>query len=126
MSMGTRTHQLAMFVAYESPLQLFSGNPSDAYPEIAYTTYLASLPTTWDETIALDAKVGDYLLLARRKERDWYLVAMTDWNARELEADLSFLGKAKFRRLLLRMESTAKKILATTKWDTNSSMDLQE
>jgi alpha-glucosidase len=97
MSMGTRTHQLAMFVAYESPLQLFSGNPSDAYPEVAYTTYLASLPTTWDETIALDAKLGDYLLLARRKERDWYLVAMTDWNARELDVDLSFLGKEKFR-----------------------------
>ncbi len=97
MSMGTRTHQLAMFVAYESPIQMFSGNPSDAWPEVAYTTYLASLPTTWDETIVLDAKLGDYLLLARRKDKDWYLVAMTDWSSRDLKANLSFLGDGKFR-----------------------------
>ncbi len=97
MSMGTRTHQLAMFVAYESPIQMFSGNPSDAWPEVAYTTYLASLPTTWDETVVLDAKLGDYLLLARRKDKDWYLVAMTDWSSRDLKANLSFLGDGKFR-----------------------------
>jgi alpha-glucosidase len=97
MSQGTRCHQLAMFVAYESPLQMYSGNPSDAWPEIGYTTYLASLPTTWDETVVLDAKLGDYLLVARRKENDWYLVSMTDWTPREFEANLSFLGKGQFR-----------------------------
>lgn len=97
MSQGTRCHQLAMFVAYDSPLQMFSGNPSQAWPEVGYTTYLASLPTTWDETIVLDARLGDYLLMARRKENDWYIVSMTDWTPRELEADLSFLSKGSFR-----------------------------
>lgn len=97
MSQGTRAHQLSMFIAYDSPLQLFAGNPSDAYPEVNFTTYLGSLPTTWDDTKVLDAKLGDYLVMARRKDNDWYLVAMTDWTPRELKADLSFLGEGKFR-----------------------------
>ncbi|HEY0744139.1 MAG TPA: glycoside hydrolase family 97 protein [Chryseosolibacter sp.] len=97
MSQGTRCHQLAMFVVYESPLQMFSGSPSDAYKEVDYTTFLASLPTTWDETVVLDAKLGDYVVVARRKDQDWYLAAMTDWSARTLEVDLTFLGKGDFR-----------------------------
>lgn len=96
MSMGTRCHQLAMFVAYESPLQLFSGNPSDALLDETYTRFLGTLPTTWDETVVLDAKISDYLLLARRKDSDWYLTAMTDWTERNLTADLSFLGSGSY------------------------------
>lgn len=99
MSQGTRTHQLAMFVVYESPIQMFSGNPSDAFPEVGFTTYLASLPTTWDDTRILDAKLGDYLVIARRKDNDWYLAAMTDWDAREMEISLSFLAEGKYRAL---------------------------
>jgi len=97
MSQGTRTHQLAMFVAYESPIQMFSGNPSDAYPEIALTTFLASIPTTWDDLSVIDAKLGDYLVVARKKNNDWYLAAMTDWNAREIEVKLSFLQDGLYR-----------------------------
>lgn len=97
MSQGTRVHQLAMFVAYESPLQMFSGNPSDATSETAYTTYLTSLPTTWDDSKVLDAKLGDFLVIARRKNNDWYLTAMTDWTAREIKVDLSFLEKGQYR-----------------------------
>ncbi len=96
MSQGTRCHQLAMFVAYDSPLQMFSGNPSDALKEPDYTSFLLSLPTTWDETKVLDAKLGDYLIMIRKKDNDWYLTAMTDWTARELEVDLSFLGNGNF------------------------------
>jgi alpha-glucosidase len=97
MSMGTRCHQLAMFVVYESPLQLFSGNPSDALKEEAYIKYLGSIPTTWDETVVLEARIGDYVLLARRKNEDWYLAGMTDWTGRVTEAKLSFLGAGKYR-----------------------------
>lgn len=96
MSQGTRCHQLAMFVAYDSPLQMFSGNPSDALREPEYTAFLLSLPTTWDETKVLDARLGDYLILVRKKGDDWYLTAMTDWTAREFEVDLSFLGDGGF------------------------------
>lgn len=97
MSQGTRTHQLAMFVAYDSPIQMFSGNPTDAEQEVAFTTYLGSLPTTWDDTRALEARLGDYLVVARRKDNDWYVAAMTDWTPREVKIDLSFLAPGKFR-----------------------------
>ena len=96
MSQGTRTHQLAMFITYDSPLQIFSGNPSDAMLEPEYTTYLASIPTSWEDTYVVDAKLGDYLIMARKKGNDWYLSAMTDWSPREFEIDLSFLGEGKF------------------------------
>lgn len=96
MSQGTRTHQLAMFIVYESPLQLFCGNPSDAWKEKDFMKFLASFPTTWDETVVLDAKLGDYVLLARRKGSDWFMAAMGDWTARELKIDFSFLGDGQF------------------------------
>lgn len=96
MSQGTRCHQLSMFVAYDSPLQMFSGNPSDALREPEYTSFLLSIPTTWDDTKVLDAKLGDYLIMARQKGNDWYVTAMTDWTAREFEVDLSFLGSGNF------------------------------
>lgn len=97
MSQGTRCHQLAMFVAYDSPLQMFSGNPSDALEEPQYTSFLLSLPTTWDDTVVPDAELGNYLVMARQKGDDWFLAAMTDWSARDIEVDLSFLGPGHFR-----------------------------
>jgi alpha-glucosidase len=97
MSMGTRCHQLAMFVVYESPMQLFSGNPSDALKEEAYIKFLASIPTTWDETVVLDAKIGEYVVIARRKSTDWYVGAMTNWSDRELNVTVPFLGPGKFK-----------------------------
>lgn len=97
MSQGTRVHQLAMFVVYESPLQLFAGNPSLAAKEKEYITFLGSIPTTWDDTHALDGKLGDYLVIARKKGNDWYVAAMGDWTARELEIDLSFLSGGNYQ-----------------------------
>lgn len=96
MSQGTRAHQLAMFIVYESPLQLFCGNPSDAWKEKDFMRFLTSFPTTWDETVVLDAKLGDYLVLARRKGNRWFVGAMGDWAAREIDVDLSFLGAGEF------------------------------
>ena len=100
MSQGTRCHQLAMFVAYDSPLQMFSGNPSDALKEPGYTSFLLSLPTTWDDTRVLAAKLGDYLIVARKKGNDWYIAAMTDWTGRQVEVDLAFLEDGDFTALI--------------------------
>ena len=96
MSQGTRVHQLAMLVTYESPLQMFSGNPADGYREPEYTAFMGSLPTTWDDTRVLHAKLGDYLVIARRKGNDWYIGGMTDWTARALEIDMSFLASGEY------------------------------
>jgi len=96
MSQGTRCHQLAMYVVYESPVQMLADNPSNYLREPECMEFLAKVPTVWDETLALDAKVADYVLVARRHGKDWYVGAMTDWTARTLTADLSFLGTGTF------------------------------
>ncbi len=97
MSQGTRCHQLAMFVVYESPLQMLCDSPSAYEREPEIMDFLATVPTVWDETKALDAKVGDYLVVARRSGAEWYVGAMTDWTPRDLEVDLSFLGAGEYR-----------------------------
>jgi len=96
MSFGTRCQQLAMFVVYESPMQFFSGNPSQGLLEPAFMDLLGSIPTTWDNTMVLDAKVGDYIITARKKNNDWYIGAMNDLTAREFTIPLNFLEDANF------------------------------
>lgn len=92
MSLGTRCHQLAMYVVYESPLQMLADTPSNYLQEPDAMEFLGLIPTVWDETRVLDGRIGDYVVIARRKGRDWYVGAMTDWTPRELEIDLSFLS----------------------------------
>jgi alpha-glucosidase len=92
MSMGTRCHQLAMYVIYESPLQMLADSPSNYLKEPECMEFLAKVPTVWDETKVLDAKVADYVLVARKNGDEWYIGAMTDWTGRELTIDFSFLG----------------------------------
>ncbi|MTI38720.1 glycoside hydrolase family 97 catalytic domain-containing protein, partial [Fulvivirga lutimaris] len=92
MSLGTRAHQVAMYVVYEAPLQMMCESPSRYYQEQETVDFITQIPTTWDETVVLKGAVGDYIAVARRKGNKWYIGAMTDWDARSLELDLSFLG----------------------------------
>ena len=91
MSQGTRCHQLAMFVLYESPLQVLCDTPSAYEAEPKILAFLSGVPTVWDETKPLDGKIDDYLVLARKSGSDWYAAAMTDWTPRTLELSLDFL-----------------------------------
>lgn len=96
MSLGTRCHQLAMYVVFESPLQMLADAPSQYLEEEECMEFLSAVPTVWDETEVLDAKFGDYVLIARRNGDEWYVGAMTDWNARDLEVDFSFLERGNY------------------------------
>lgn len=103
MSMGTRCHQLAMYVIYESPLQMLCDSPTKYYREADCMKFLADVPTVWDQTVVLDARVSDYLLMARQHGENWYIGGMTDWDEREMMLDLSFLPKGeKFKMILYR------------------------
>jgi alpha-glucosidase len=95
-SQGTRCHQLAMYVVYESPLQMLADSPSNYMNEPECMEFLSEVPSVWDETIVLEAKTGDYVLLARRNGGKWFLGGMTDWTPREFTLDLSFLPKGKY------------------------------
>lgn len=90
-SLGTRVHQMAMYAVYESPLQMLADNPSNYMREQECTSFITSMPVVWDETRVLHASIGDYIVVARRSGRDWYIGGMTDWNPREFSIDLSFL-----------------------------------
>ena len=96
MAMGTRCHQLAMYVVYEGPLQMLADTPSNYLREPEAMEFLSVVPTEWDETKVLDAKIADYVLVARRNGRDWYVGAMGDWTTRDLDVDLSFLPDGNF------------------------------
>ena len=95
-SLGTRCHQLAMYVVYEAPLQMLSDSPSNYFREPEAMEFLAAVPTEWDETKVLDAKIADYVVVARRNGHEWYIGGMTDWTPRELDIDLSFLPDGNF------------------------------
>jgi len=96
MSQGTRCHQLAMYVVFESPLQMLSDSPSNYLREPEMMEFLAPVPTEWDETKVLDGKIAQYVAVARRNGKDWYVGAMTNWSARELDIDFSFLPEGTF------------------------------
>jgi alpha-glucosidase len=91
MSQGTRCHQLALYVIFESPLVMLCDNPTNYKREKESTTFIASVPTTFDESLALDGKISEYAAIARRKGNAWYIGAVTNWTARNIELDLSFL-----------------------------------
>ena len=92
MSQGTRAHQVAMYTTFEAPLQMLADSPSRYMKEQPTTDFISQIPTTFDETVAIDGKLGEYTVIARRKGSVWYVAAMTDWTPRELRIPLSFLS----------------------------------
>jgi len=96
MSMGTRCHQLAMYVVYESPLQMLADNPSNYMREEESTRFIASVPVVWDDTHVLEAKIGDYVGLARKSGNDWFIGIMGDGEAHEFDIDFSFLDDGEY------------------------------
>jgi alpha-glucosidase len=101
MSQGTRCHQLAMYVVYESPLQMLADCPSNYMREPECMEFLSAVPTTWDETRVLNGLIGQYVTVARKKGDTWYIGSMTDWNPREMMLELTFLGKGTYEVVAL-------------------------
>jgi alpha-glucosidase len=96
MSLGTRCHQLAMYTLYEAPLQMLSDNPTAYLQDSTCTRFIAAFPTVFDETVAIDGTVGEFAAIARRKGSTWYIGALTNWTARDLDIPLSFLGEGDY------------------------------
>ncbi|MBN1924959.1 MAG: glycoside hydrolase family 97 protein [Prolixibacteraceae bacterium] len=96
MSKGTRCAQMAMYVLFEAPFQMLSDNPTVYRKEQECTDFIAKVPTTFDETVALAGEVGEFAAIARRKGDTWYVGALTNWAPRELEIDFSFLDRGNY------------------------------
>lgn len=96
-SQGTRCHELSKYVIFESPLQMLADEPTAYEPEKECMKFLAEVPSVWDETLILDAKVGEHILMARRKGDTWYVGGMTGSVAQTISMDLSFLGSGVYQ-----------------------------
>ena len=102
MSQGTRCRQLAMYVIFDSPFNMLCDSPQHYEAEKESTDFIASVPTVWDETLPVDGKVGDYIVMARRKGDVWYVGGLTDWEKRTVKVDLSFLGEGEWEVELIK------------------------
>ena len=102
MSKGTRCHQLAQYIVFEVPLQMLSDSPTLYMREQECTDFITGVPTVFDETVPLDGKVGEYVAIARQKGETWYVGAMTNWTARELTLDLSFLEEGHYQAIVFK------------------------
>lgn len=100
MSQGTRCRQLAEYVIFTSPLNMLCDNPCNYEAEPECTDFIASVPTVWDESVPIDGRVGEYVLMARRRGDTWYVGGLTDWNSRTVSIDLSFLAPGSYEMAL--------------------------
>ena len=110
MSQGTRCRQLALYMTLDSPFNMLCDTPSNYEREKECTEFISTIPTVWEETIVLDGKMGDYIITARRKGDTWYIGGLTDWEARDLEVDLSFLGDKAYNGKLFKDGVNASRI----------------
>lgn len=90
-SVGTRCHQLGMYVVYESPLQMLADSPSNYYREPECMEFLSQVPVVWDETRVLKASVGEYIVVARRSGDTWFIGGMVGEKGQKFEIDLDFI-----------------------------------
>lgn len=96
-SQGTRCHQLGMYIIFESPFNMLCDAPQHYEQESECTEFIAQIPTVWDETLALEGKVGDYIVIARRRGDKWYIGGLTGQNGHTVKLDLDFLGRGDWK-----------------------------
>ena len=87
---GTRAYQMALFVLFETGLQMLVDNPTMYYREEDCARFMASIPLPTDETVSLAAKVGEYAIVAKRKGDKWYIGGMTNNKEKERVFELPF------------------------------------
>jgi alpha-glucosidase len=110
----TRGHGLAMFVVYESPFQMVSDSP-DAYEKAAGFDFVKAVPTVWDETRFLGGDIDEFVAVARRKGRDWYIGVMGTEQAREVRLPLAFLGSGRFKARIYEDGATPTTLVESTR-----------
>lgn len=90
---GTRCHEMAMFVIFDQPFAMLCDAPAEyrKYPDMM--KFLSAVPTSFDSTVIVDARLGEYAITAKKRGNDWYVGGMTGWTARDVNVDLSFLDK---------------------------------
>jgi alpha-glucosidase len=96
MSMGTRCHEMAKYVVFESPLQMLADNPTNYLKEPECLSFLSKMPVTWDETKCINASVSHFVTVARKHGNDWFIGSMTDFAQRSFDIPLDFLDDGQY------------------------------
>ncbi len=93
--MGTRAHELAMYVVFDQPLGYMVDSPTEyeKYPDIM--EYFKKVPTVWDKTIPLSAELGEYAVMAKQTGEEYYVAGLNNWSRRSVDVDFSFLPEGK-------------------------------
>ena len=102
MSQGTRAHQVATYVVFDSPLVMLCDSPTAYEKEPETLDYIVRFPTRFDQTLIPAGEIGRYIVTARRAGDRWYLGALTNWDAREVEVKLDFLGDGRWKARIFR------------------------
>ncbi|CAM3237781.1 glycoside hydrolase family 97 protein [Asticcacaulis taihuensis] len=114
MTQTTRGQALAMYVVYDSPLQMVSDDPS-AYEGQSGFDFIKTVPTAWDETRFLDGTPETFVALARRKGNTWYVGVMTNADGRSVTLPLTFLGKGAYTAKIWQDGADANSVVSTPK-----------
>jgi len=101
-TMGTRCHELALFILFDQYLAVLSDSPEEYRKYADIMAFLSAVPVSFDDTKVLAAKLSEYAVLAKRKGDDWYVGAMTNWEGRDMTVDCSFLGSGSYRATILK------------------------
>jgi len=96
MVMGTRAHHLALYVVYQAQFEMVSDHPA-AYKGQHDFEFIKQVPASWDEIKVLNGTPGEYIAIARRKGKEWYVAGITNWTARNIQIPLNFLGDGKYK-----------------------------
>lgn len=110
MTQGTRCQQLAMYTLFYAPLEMLADAPTAYEKEPEILKYLSTMPTTWDETIPLDGKVGEFAVLARRKGMQWFIAGLTNWTGRPVNLKLDFLPEGTYQAELFTDGTNANRV----------------
>jgi alpha-glucosidase len=129
MSQTTRCQQLAMFIVYDNPMQIFSGNPSQGYREPEFMELLGSFPTVWDTTVIIQAEVAQHIVTARRSKNDWFIGGMSGEKSYDCDIDFSFLSASHYKATICRDGINADRnaidyIIETTDFEAGSKMHI--
>lgn len=127
-SMGTRAHEVAMYILFDQPLGYLCDSPTEYRKFSPVIEFISRIPTSWDQTLPLSAEVGKYAVVAKRKGDEWFVAAMTNGEARDMEVDFSFLPEGEFFAEVIRDNSSTdanakvltREIVAVTKQSKNT------
>jgi alpha-glucosidase len=95
MALNTRAHELALYVVFESPLEMVSDYP-ERYKDQPEFDFIKRVPSTWDEVKVVSGRPMETITLARRSGKDWYVGSLTNWNERDVSISFSFLGDGEY------------------------------